>query len=328
MKKTCRLGVLRIMVLAQIFSFSLLLVAEENAPPAGKPWLKEALAALKIPPDWFASTPVNYDTRQPWEKARLEIRRLLALEPEKRREAIKLTWLYAQKKDIGNGHELPMYLFMGGEFAWAIVEYQKFLATDAAKEDVHSRLCLAACYRHFGEYNKALEVLADALQHLPGPPWRIAREADIADAMGDLYAEMGLINYAKEQYKKAIALYPTSNQPYGRQELHRRAAKVQTKLKFLEGQSVESGRFRDGTYSGKSLGYVGDIVATVVVQNGKIADIRLQHEEKIDLDATTIIPQRILAKQSLKVDGITGATVTYQAIVDACFQALLKAAEQ
>ncbi len=103
---------------------------------------------------------------------------------------------------------------------------------------------------------------------------------------------------------------------------------MQTKLKFLEGQTVESGRFRDGLYSGKSLGYVGDITATVLIQNGKIADIRLEHEEKIDLDATTIIPQRILASQSLKVDGITGATVTYQAIIDACFQALLKAAEK
>ncbi len=328
MEKIRLAAVLAGIVLAAGFSIQPLAATEENTPPAGKPSLEEALATLKVPPDWFASTSVNYDTRQPWEKARLEVRRLLAQGPEKRREAIKLTWLYAQKKDIGNGHELPMYLFMGGEFAWAIVEYHKFLSTDSAREDIHGRLCLAACYRHFGEYNRALEVLNEALHHLPGPPWRIAREADIADAMGDLYAEMGLLNPAKEQYKKAIALYPTSNQPYGRQELHRRAAKVQTKLRFLEGQTVEAGRFRDGTYSGKSLGYVGDIIARVVVQNGKIADIQLQHEEKIDLDATTIIPQRILAKQSLKVDGITGATVTYQAIVDACFQALLKAAEK
>ncbi len=185
MKKTHLAGVPLGFVLSLVFSLSAVSSAEQNAPPTARPSLKDALASLKIPPDWFASTPVNYDTRQPWEKARLEVRRLLAQEPEYRRQAIKLTWLYAQKKDIGNGHELPMYLFMGGEFAWAIVEYQKFLATDGAKEDVHGRLCLAACYRHFGEYNKALEVLNDALHHLPGPPWRIAREADIADAGGD-----------------------------------------------------------------------------------------------------------------------------------------------
>ncbi len=37
------------------------------------------------------------------------------------------------------------------------------------------------------------------------------------------------------------------------------------------------------------------------------------------------VPQRIIARQSLKVDGITGATVTYDAIVDAALQALKKA---
>ena len=63
----------------------------------------------------------------------------------------------------------------------------------------------------------------------------------------------------------------------------------------------------------------------IIVKAGKIVDIKIQHEEKIDQNATTIIPERIMAAQSLKVDGITGATVTYQAIVEGTFRALKKA---
>ena len=88
---------------------------------------------------------------------------------------------------------------------------------------------------------------------------------------------------------------------------------------------IESGELRNGTYTGKSLGYVGDLSVTVRIRKGKIIGVQLQHEEKIDQNATRIIPQRIIEKQSLKVDGITGATVTYDAIIDGALKALKKA---
>jgi uncharacterized protein with FMN-binding domain len=137
--------------------------------------------------------------------------------------------------------------------------------------------------------------------------------------------DMGNVDQARQDYQKAIALYPTSNQPYGRHLLHRRAAKVQSKLDLLTVEAIESGELQDGTYIGKSLGYVGDVTVKVSIREGKITDVQLQHEEKIDQKATTIIPQRIIAKQSLKVDGITGATVTYEAIIDGTLQALKEA---
>ena len=159
-------------------------VAAENA----KPSLDEALAQLKVPPAWFDEVKVQYDTNQPWKDARLEVRRLLSL--NQNREAIKLTVLYVRKGDIGDGHEYPMYLYMGGEYAWAVQEYRKRLAS-RPKGFTHEYLCLAACYRHFGQYADALALLDVALQRLPDPPWRIAQEADIYDYRGDLYAEMG-----------------------------------------------------------------------------------------------------------------------------------------
>ncbi len=292
--------------------------AAQNA----KPSLDEALAHLKVPPDWFDEVRVQYDTSKPWQDARLEVRRLLSL--NKNREAIKLTVLYVRKDDIGDGSEYPMYLYMGGEYAWAVQEYRKRFAS-LPKGYTHEYLCLAACYRHFGLYQDALAVVDVAQQRLPDPPWRIAQKADVCDYRGDLYAEMGNVAQATEQYQKAIALYPTSDQPYGRHLLHRRAAKVQSKIDLLAAKAIESGKLPDGTYTGKSLGYVGDVTVTVIISQGKIADVRVQHEEKIDQKATTIIPQRIIARQSLKVDGITGATVTYDAIIDGTLQALRKA---
>jgi uncharacterized protein with FMN-binding domain len=220
-----------------------------------------------------------------------------------------------------------MYLYMGGEYAWAVQEYRKRLASYPTGV-AHQYLCLAACYRHFGQYADALALLDVALQRLPDPPWRIAQEADIHDYLGDLHAEMGNVDQATQHYRKAIALYPTSDQPYGRHLLHRRAAKVQAKLDLLLMKAIESRKLRDGTYTGKSLGYVGDVAVTVTIRGSRIIDVRVQHEEKIDQNATTIIPQRIVARQSLKVDGITGATVTYDAILEGALQALTKAGLQ
>jgi len=309
----------RLVLLFGIASFT---TAVRAVAGSAKPSLGEALTHVKVPPDWFDEVDVEYDTNRPWKDARLEVRRLLS--ENRNREAMKLTVLYLQKGDIGNGHEYPMYLYMGGEYAWAVKEYRKRLESRPIGP-THEYLSLAACYRHFGEYASALELLNVALQQLPEPPWRIAREADVHDYLGDVYLEMGNVDQATLHYKKAITLYPTSNQPYGRHLLRRHAAKVQAKLDLLAIEAVESSKLKDGTYIGKSLGYVDDITVTLTIKGGRITDVRVQHKEKIDQNATTLIPQRIIAKQSLKVDGITGATVTFDAIIDGTLQALRKA---
>jgi len=42
------------------------------------------------------------------------------------------------------------------------------------------------------------------------------------------------------------------------------------------------------------------------VRNARIADVKLDHREKADLGARTILPERIIEKQSVEVDGVTG----------------------
>jgi len=302
----------------------------DSANATSTPSLALALAQLKVPPDWIAATPIAWDTNKPWKDARLEIRRLLALDDASVRQGVKLTWLYAQKGDIGDGHELPMYLFMSGNYAWAAQEYPKHLKKVVGTGATHAYLCYASCLAHFGEDAQALHVLDEAMNDLPVKPWRIANTASIHNHSGDLYAKTGDLAKAREHYAEAIRLYPTSDQPYGRHLLPRYAAKVKTKLDLLTLQSLATTRLRDGAYTGRALGYSDkkDLEVTVTIRAGKISDVKVKHEEKIDLNATKIIPQRIVEKQSLQVDGVTGATVTSQAIVEGAFRALRQAGLQ
>ncbi len=302
-----------------------------TTPPAetGDESLDARLAAVEIPPAWLADVQTTYDTSKPWKDARLEIRRLLGLgKPESHREAIKLTWIYLQKDDMNDGHEYPMYTFMGGEPLWSIRAHQWYLEQPHENTPVHSYMTLAALYAKYGEFERAKQQLDTAMGGLPDPPWRIMREADLAAAYGDLYTAWGRPDEAKQYYERAILLYPTAKPPYGGHLLPRRAAKVQSKLDVMALRSLATATLRDGQYRDKALGYAGDINVTVTIADGKIADIQLKHEEKIDQNACVLIPQQIVDQQSLQVDAISGATVTQQAIVNGVFRCLKKAGLQ
>ena len=62
---------------------------------------------------------------------------------------------------------------------------------------------------------------------------------------------------------------------------------------------------------------------SVVVQGGRIDSIRVtRHKEKQFYTALTDTPAQIVAKQSLRVDATTGATVTSEAVISATAKAL------
>jgi uncharacterized protein with FMN-binding domain len=295
-------------------------------PAAESSSLDDLLADLEIPPPWLEQVQTKYATSHPWKEARLEIRRLLGLgKPETHREAIKLTWLYLQKDDIGDGHEYPMYTFLGGEPLWAVRAFQWYLNKPHAKAPSYGYVGLASLYAKYGEFEKAKALLDEAMNGLPEPPWKIMRKADILDAYGDLYAAWDKTDEAKRYFAQAVELYPTAKPPYGGHLLPRRAAKVQSKLDLLTFRSLETAELRDGQYQDRALGYAGDVHVTLVVRDGKIADIKLRHEEKIDQNACTLIPERIIDSQSLQVDGVSGATVTKDAIINGTYRCLKKA---
>ena len=289
---------------------------------AAEPDLDEAMASLKIPPDWLAGVRTSYDTRQPWKKARLHIRKLLA--QGKNREAIKLTYDYLIVRKVNKDtHEYPMYLYLGNEHAWAIKAYEERIK-GGHRGVAHDCRGLASCYLAFGESEEAIETLRFGLKHLPDPPWGQMMEAGIHDHLGDIHARMEDQQQAEQHYRKSMALFKAAKPKYGRHQLPRRVAKVQTKIEIMKRTSFDLATVRDGIHRGQSMGYVQPLTCTVIVRGGRITNIRLHHKENIEQGATRIIPKRIVDAQSLDVDGITGATVTTQAIVEATYRALLK----
>jgi len=304
-------------------------VKRQAAPPSQpvRPKVLAAqLAAYEVPPPWIETTTINYDTDKPWKEARQEIRRLLSLnQPDTHRQAMKLTWIYLQKDDINDGHEYPMYTFMGGEKLWAVKAANWYINKPDSNAPILSFLYLASIYSQYGEYDRALQTLTLALTKLPEGPTKIMRQADVHDAFGDVLAAKGDLQSAKQNYESAVRLYPTAKPKYGRHLLPRRAKKVQSKLDLLNYRPLKDASLKDGQYREKALGYSGDINLTVIVKGGRVTDIKTSHKEKIDQGACISVPQNIIEKQSLKVDSVSGATVTKDAIVSGTYRALKKA---
>lgn len=86
-----------------------------------------------------------------------------------------------------------------------------------------------------------------------------------------------------------------------------------------------SSKYKDGTYKGTAKGRNGEVEVTVEVGGGKITAVSVtKHEETPGISDAAIaeIPAEIVKKQSVKVDVVSGATITSKAIIDAAKSAL------
>ena len=91
--------------------------------------------------------------------------------------------------------------------------------------------------------------------------------------------------------------------------------------------SAES-KFKAGTYTGSAAGKNGDVKVEVTLSSDKITDVKVtehQETEGISDPAIEQVPAAIVEAQSLKVDTVSGATITSQAIIDAASAALTSA---
>jgi len=300
---------------------ALVAVASAASASSGKPSLGEALSELKVPPPWLATVEVDFDTSQPWNKAWDRIEKLLeTADPADRRKAIKLAYLYQSSGRAKYGYPAAVY-FLAGEYAWALVEHLKL-----TERNCGAWMKVASCYLHFGEHAHALEALDEAARRLPEPPWRDYQHAQVLEAKGGVYADAGDPARARDAWQRAIQLYEASQVPANlRLLIPRGVERVRSRIELLDRVAFAKGRLRDGTYVGEAFGYSDTVRARVAIRDGRIADVQLEHQEKADLGAEEIIPQRVLAAQSVEVDGVTGATVTSGAIQSAIFKALKQA---
>lgn len=87
----------------------------------------------------------------------------------------------------------------------------------------------------------------------------------------------------------------------------------------------ESGTWTDGTYTETVDGRNGEFKVTVVISDGRMAEIKIgDNEETPDKGGVAIaqLPDEIIEQQSVSVDAVSGATVTSDAIKEAVAKSL------
>lgn len=105
------------------------------------------------------------------------------------------------------------------------------------------------------------------------------------------------------------------------------AATTQTskKTKKVSGEDIDLSKIKDGTYQGEANGYRGKVKVSVTVKSHKMTDIKIlsnSDDAAYFSRAQSGVIQSILAKQSLKVDVVSGATYSSNGIIKAVKNAL------
>lgn len=100
------------------------------------------------------------------------------------------------------------------------------------------------------------------------------------------------------------------------------AATTQTskKTKKVSGEDIDLSKIKDGTYQGEANGYRGKVKVSVTVKSHKMTDIKIlsnSDDAAYFSRAQSGVIQSILAKQSLKVDVVSGATYSSNGIIKA-----------
>lgn len=90
----------------------------------------------------------------------------------------------------------------------------------------------------------------------------------------------------------------------------------------------DSSAFKAGTYSGSAKGMNGDVVLEVVLSEKEIESINVKEQQETaglgDLAVDKMI-EKIIQAQSVKVDAVTGATISSNAVIEAVTNALNEA---
>ena len=94
------------------------------------------------------------------------------------------------------------------------------------------------------------------------------------------------------------------------------------------GSALAADLYRPGTYSAKAPGIGGDVIVTMTFGKNKITDVVIDAGKEtlgIGQAAAPMLKKLILAKQSAKIDVVTGASITSNAVVKAAAKCIAQA---
>ncbi|MGV3485051.1 MAG: FMN-binding protein [Planctomycetaceae bacterium] len=312
-------------------------------------------AAGKTPPDWFESTELDYpdtlDLTWPlkpavegWHNQRnmgQYIWDIINPNPRRWHSGIKLVHhcltLHAKQPALANrdmetlGH---MYFQLLQDYPRAAF----WLRKAGTQSNGRNRVALAECYWRLGNRPMALQLLAS--RTLPLQAIKLLGDMGETERAVSLAAAAGKTQQAAEAFllagdalrlagrsKQAIEFYErvlTAQHRNEEYELRQRARATESIEAIRLFDELDVSKLADGTYQGTTTGYNGPLTVAVDVQQGRLDSVKVtDHQEKQFYSALTDTPRRIIDQQSLqKVDAVSGATITSQAIVNAAARAL------
>jgi uncharacterized protein with FMN-binding domain len=205
---------------------------------------------------------------------------------------------------------------------------------------LHGVVGLAECYLQMGNKQMAIALLTKYGLHVrPSSPsiklWAELGQADralkLAVSMANMAPDSGYLaagNLARliGKYDQAINYYTKAaavHNPKGHGKLNRQRAQECLQAVRLC-KTLNISKVADGTYNGTSASYRGPLSVEVKVAGGRITAAKVtKHKDDIFFTSITKMPKRIVEKQSVeKLDAVSGATVTCEAIVNAATRAL------
>lgn len=209
---------------------------------------------------------------------------------------------------------------------------------------------LAHCYWELGNKEMAVELLSEIQRNYRSDAATIRLWGEIGDVdqavtlaesdakygmAEDLYLAAGDVCRQAGRYAEAIGYYEKvmaqagwgrgggrGRGGHGRGNVRERARASLEATKLFDALDLK--RIPDGTYTGNSMAYAGQLYVEVSVKAGRIESVRVtQHRERQFYSAITDTIRQIVSKQSVKgVDATTGATMTAEAIINATARAL------
>lgn len=227
------------------------------------------------------------------------------------------------------------YLLLVNDYARAAYYLRK-----GGQNDVDTQINLAVCYWKLGSKSMAGEILAKFPADTTRRCWIIKLYGEMGEldkalkmaeaaakgnadmaylAAGDACRFAGDIKKAITYYTKAVTA--TSAKADSDRNKHM-AADALAAMKAVE--NLDLSKVKDGTYSGKASGYIGEVAVEVQIASGKIESVKVtQHKENLCYTAPTDVARAIGEKQGFKgVDTVTCATISSNTVINATALAL------
>ena len=195
------------------------------------------------------------------------------------------------------------------------------LGSKAMAKDVLSRCgnddtrhgTIIKLWADLGEFDRALKEAETKAQN---------DKADIAYLMaGEACRTIGRFADALGYYQKVLACDAAKAGRDFKQSKARAQASIDA-IKVFD--TLDLKRVPDGVYANSSVGYTGPVSIELTVKNARIEEVKVtKHAEKQYYASLTETPRQIVLKQGVKgVDTYSSATITSEAIINACAKAL------